>query len=281
MVTPDAMLSGHLTFVLDRLAAHRLDVRACRLLMLDYELLGRMYAHRDTPPAWNGSRTSLPPFLMTPLYALAPAAVLVLDGSPSAMLACKGATRPEQAAEGTIRAAGENYVFNFVHCPDDAESAQVELAYLVGQADAAGLVGAGPERAPLLGVAQLERCLPAYGGRDALSFPAVANRIRCRVIQKLAATAPDIDRLLQAQQVLDRERAALDGEAAPAARMKLGIEHDAALGGLLPDLPGLAALSALYDVAGVRDVNAVRTLDIYLSGSEKLTLEAQAYTHWS
>lgn len=279
MVTPDAMLGGHLGFVRERLAAHGLNVRACRLLGLDYARLGRMYAHADEPATWNGSREALPPFLMTPLYALAPAAVIVLDGTPAAMLACKGATRPENAAGGTVRAAGENYVFNLVHCPDDEESARIELAALVGGADAEGLVATGPGLAPLLGVAQLEACLPAYAGPHALSFPAVANRIRCRAVQRRAARAADA-RLFDAQRLLDRERAALDAAAGPPERFAIGQAADRELQGLL-DGPGLQALSALYDPRGARAVDVIAAMPTYLSAAERLTLDAQAFTHWT
>src|SRR5690606_38926205 len=140
--------------------------------------------------------------------------------------------------------------------PDDPESAAIELATLVGRDDAAGLVEAGPELAPLVGAAQLERCLPAYAGRDALSFPAVANRIRCRAVQRHAVRARGdaLARLFEAQAALDRERAALDDAPAPAARMAIGAAANDALARLLPATPGLAALAALYDRQGARDV---------------------------
>lgn len=54
------------------------------------------------------------------------------------MVRCKGATRPEAAALGTVRSLAENVVLNLVHCPDDPVRAARELSIVVG-ADAARL----------------------------------------------------------------------------------------------------------------------------------------------
>ena len=293
LVTPDAVLGGYLDFVLERVSAAGLRVRACRVLALDYRMLGRMYAHRDDPPPYRPNRVSLPPFVMTPLYALAPAALVVLDGDCATMLACKGKTRPEEAGAGSIRHAGENYVFNLVHCPDDPESAAIELSYLVGAADAAGMPRVTGALAPLVGARQLAACLPAFGGWAALSFPAVANRLRSRVVQQRAIAVQDdaaaVLRLQLVQAALDAEREALAAAASPVERLALAQATDAQVRVPLAEAagaslaPGLAALGALYDIDGPRAPDAVKDLaaaGIYVAESEKVALDAHAYTYW-
>jgi nucleoside diphosphate kinase len=297
MVTPDAVVGGYLDFVLDRLRAYDLTVRACRLLELDYQRLGRMYAHRDDPPGYGGRRIELPPWVMTPLYAIAPAVVIVVEGDCARMLECKGKTRPEHAAPGTLRAAGENYVFNLVHCPDDAESARIELGYLVGAEDAAGLqrIATGQAGADdLVGVELLRLCLPAFSGWETLSFPVTANRLRCRVVQKLAVTrtGEPLEALRRARTALQEERARLIAEPSVPARFEIGRAADASIATVLATAAagdatlasGLTALSRLHDLDGERDVPAIRSLagaGIYLSEMEKVTLDAHAYTHWT
>ena len=61
MVTPDAMVGGYLRFVLDRLAAHDLEVRGARLIRLDWRRLGQMYLHREDPPPAGESEGELLP----------------------------------------------------------------------------------------------------------------------------------------------------------------------------------------------------------------------------
>ena len=303
MLAPDAVVGGYVELVLERVQAHGLRTGACRLFRLDYERLGRMYAHRDQAPVYGGQRTSLPPAVMSPLYAQAPAAVVVLDqeggDACAAMLKCKGATRPEAAAPGTIRIAGENYVFNLVHCPDSRADAEIELRYLVGAADAEALwaISAGREPAMmnLAGVEQLRLCLPAFSGWETLSFPATANRIRCRVVQKLAGLAradrEATGRLATIHAALENERSRLLAAGSVVERWRIGVEVDSAvrddLAGAAVRDPrigaGLAALSALYDVDGKRDVDSIRQMDacgIYLSPVEAVALDGHAYTCW-
>src|SRR6185436_16379907 len=106
-----------------------------------------------------------------------------------AMLRCKGKTRPELADPGTVRHVGENVIFNLVHCPDDTASARRELDLLLGPVEARRvrslLPAADPRIGHLAGVAALRASLPAAGTPEAISFPAVANRIRRRVVQVL------------------------------------------------------------------------------------------------
>jgi hypothetical protein len=81
-------------------------------------------------------------------------------------------------------------MLNLMHCPDDARAAEQELAVLLGDADGERLrelaaTGDG-EVEELVGLAALGPSLPATTGWEVLSFPAVANRIRRRALQRLA-----------------------------------------------------------------------------------------------
>jgi nucleoside diphosphate kinase len=274
MVTPDAMLGGYLRLVLDRLQAHGLTVRAHRLLELNWDMLGRMYLHRDDPPQDDGGE--LPKVVMERLYRLAPACVLILDGTPEQMLACKGATRPEQAAPGTIRAAGEHLIFNFVHCPDDAAAVDVELDYLLGREEAAALMAH-----PGMLLDQLHMCVPSYSGWEAISFPMVANRLYCRLVERVGSQAAH-EALFTERQLLLRSRSAAE-------RLQIGQQANPAIHQALWAATsdpvfraGLDALRELYLPDGARDqapLVALQGRGIYLSELEQVTLDAHAHAY--
>ena len=304
MVTPDAVVGGYLDFVLERLAANGFEVRATRLLKLDYERLGRMYSHRDDPPVPTGDRIELPGSVMKPLYQLAPAVVLVVRRAAgdacAALLRTKGATRPDAAAPGTVREAGEHAIFNFMHCPDDAPSAAIELGYLVGVDEAAALcaaalAGESDPRAGLLGLDALRPGLPAFSGWEVLSFPLLANRLRWRLVQALATRAgdQDLETLHGARDGLVRERASLLAAPDVAARMRLAQAAHPALHGALRTAAvaagedvigtGLDALAELYDLEGARELPPLLALEgrgIYLSELEKVALDAHRHAFW-
>ncbi len=296
MATPDAIAGGYLDFLLERLAAFGFEVRGCRLFELDWQRLARMYHHREDPPPSGADE--LPQSVMTRLYRLAPAAVLVVAkpaGSACAdLLRCKGATRPAEADPGTVRHAGEHLIFNYLHCPDDPAAAALELGYLLGPAEAGAFMAladgpADPDLAALLGPAQLQQCLPAFSGREAIAFPMIANRLRCRVVARQAVRSlldrTAIARLREAHELLLAERALLGAAPTATARHAIareaGVAIQAALaataGGdrVLED--GLAALARLGDFADDLALEAVLALGgsgIYMSELEKVGLDA-------
>lgn len=303
LVTPDAVVGGHLAFVLDRLKAHGLAVGACRLLKLDWQMMGRVYTHLDNPPPSQGPPEphQLPGLVMSRLYELAPACALVLRGGEdacAAMLRCKGATHPVEAAAGTIRNAGEHATFNLVHCPDDEESAVIELAYLVGADDARGMRAIAAQSGPagsLVDVAQLNECLPAFSGPEALAFPFIANRLQQRVVQLLAVRCRQelaaIDALRRAEQALRQQRAALQRPALPAERLELARAARPGTFGALNDALerhgdpvlrlGIDALQRLYDASEPGTLEAIMGLTtraVYLSELESVGLAAHAHT---
>jgi hypothetical protein len=191
-------------------------------------------------------------------------------------------------------------VFNFLHCPDDAEAAAIELAYLVGPPAAAAMralaeAEAEPAHAGLLGVAQLRAALPVLAGPDALGFPAVANRIRQRLVLHLAAEAGGeptrLAALAEARAGLEREAAAIADEPSAAGRLARAQAahpaiHAALVAGAGADpgiREGLAALAALYDVAGTRRLGPILALadrGVYLAEVERVALDAHRRSFW-
>ncbi|MDB5101078.1 MAG: nucleoside-diphosphate kinase [Cyanobacteria bacterium RYN_339] len=274
MVTPDAMLGGYLRLVLNQLGAAGFAVRAHRLTELDWDRLSQMYTHLDDPPPSSGDEGELPKVVMERLYRLAPACILILEGTAEAMLALKGATRPAEAAPGTIRAGGEHLIFNFVHCPDDAASAAIELAYLVGPEDAKALWAS-----PGTSLDQLHMCVPAYSGWEAISFPMVANRLRSRFVERLEAEQALPLLVAERQQLLTLRSAAERLHVGQAASPAIHRALVAAAAGDAVFTAGLEALAELYKLPGRRDqapLVALRERGIYLSELEQVTLHAHA-----
>lgn len=289
VATPDAVLGGRLDFVWERLAAHGFEVRAAVLVGLDFPRLSRMYAHQDDPPPMVG-RTQLPEAVMAPLYRYAPACVLAVHrpsgDAHAALLRCKGATRPEAAAPDSVRARGEHVTFNFQHAPDDPESAAIELGYLVGDRDAARLLEAA--RAPeapawtgLCGLAALPFVLPAFAGPEALSFPFVTNRLRCRLVQRLAMQG--VRGLAPAWDALVRERELLAEAHDAAARLAVVRRWDpAGLRGHDPAVDAaLLAFAELLDPAGRRPYRALLESGAFVSELEGVAIDAFRRALWS
>jgi nucleoside diphosphate kinase len=295
ILTPDAVVTDRLGELAAILRSHGFQLGACRLLELEWDRMGRMYTHSDVPPPSPAvePRGMLPAVVMKKIYGLTPAVVVVVthpEGDACArLLRCKGATKPEEAAQGTVRALGENQILNLMHCPDDAPSAAIELAYLVGKVDAEGLVArtlAGDTALALSGPDQLSMCLPAFTGWEAVSFPMIANRLHSRVVQWLGAHAGAgaIAPLTRAHDALVRERTALRAIARSVERMAvaqaaLPAIHQALTEASAPgDIrDGLERLAALYDVT---DPSIVLPLPdfpaeaIYLSPLEAMALDA-------
>ena len=195
LVTPDGLVSGALPAVVELLERDGFEVVAALVLGLDLPTMARVYAVPSTTPRRAGSGGApAPARLFECLYALGAACLLVLrreqGEAADAVNRCKGNTRPEAAVPGTVRHLGENLMLNLMHCPDDARAAEQELAILLGDADGGRLrelasTGDG-EIDDLVGLTALGPSLPATTGWEVLSFPAVANRVRRRALQRLA-----------------------------------------------------------------------------------------------
>lgn len=303
LVTPDGLVSGALPAVVDLLERDGFRVLAAFVLGLDLPTMARVYAVPAATPRRAGSGgVPAPARLFGGLYALGAACLLVLrreqGEAGDAVNRCKGNTRPEAASPGTVRHLGENVMLNLMHCPDDARAAEQELAVLLGDADGERLrelaaTGDG-HIDDLVGLAALSPSLPAITGREVLSFPAVANRIRRRSLQRLALRSRSnptaLAALRSAHGLLAHETNALGSLPTSLSRMRRARDLTdgihAPLSAVAADLgeqtlvAGLTALRALYDLAGPRDPDAVLALDaagVHITAAEQTVVETHSF----
>ncbi|TKK91246.1 nucleoside-diphosphate kinase [Herbidospora galbida] len=304
LVTPDALVTQALPGLLDAFRSAGLDPVAAELIRLDADTMLRLY---DAPDR------ALPPHRAFQLwYDLGPACLTLLrhDGADACVVMgrLKGATDPASARPGSLRYAGENVLMNLVHCPDDEASALAELRRLVGpeRAEAFRLQAAVPdERVRLLTVGTIEAALPLFGGALALSLPLAVNRLRLRVVQRLAITAVAVEGLLplleRARVALLEEREELIGLETSPARTAAARARDARGRALLRDAAGVArspvmerAVDGPSDVVeravhGLSDVlmgrsgqwapchAAIDAAGVFLSDVERAVLEQSHY----
>ena len=127
LVKPDAVQRGLIGEVLGRLEARGLRIVGLRLMHVDEALARRHYAEHDGKPFFAG---------LVDYITSSPLVAAVLEG-PDAIAAARqtmGATRPTEAAPGTIRGdLGIEVGRNLVHGSDGPESAAREIALFFGE----------------------------------------------------------------------------------------------------------------------------------------------------
>ena len=129
IVKPDAVGNNVIGEILSRFEKNGLVIVAARMLRLSDEVAGGFYAeHRERPffPALIEFMTS------------GPVMVQVLEGEDAIAKnrELMGATNPQEAAEGTIRADFASSIdANAVHGSDSPESAAREIAYFFAASD--------------------------------------------------------------------------------------------------------------------------------------------------
>ena len=127
LVKPDAVQRGLIGEVLGRLEARGLRIVGLRLMHVDESLARRHYAEHDGKPFFAG---------LVDYITSSPLVAAVLEG-PDAIAAARqtmGATRPTEAAPGTIRGdLGLEVGRNLVHGSDGPESAAREIALFFGE----------------------------------------------------------------------------------------------------------------------------------------------------
>ena len=127
LVKPDAVQRGLIGEVLSRLEARGLRIVGLRLMHVDDALARRHYAEHDGKPFFAG---------LVDYITSSPLVAAVLEG-PDAIVAARqtmGATRPTEAAPGTIRGDLSLEVGrNLVHGSDGPESAAREIALFFGE----------------------------------------------------------------------------------------------------------------------------------------------------
>lgn len=296
LITPDALIADALTSLVDKLRHYGLEPRGGRLLRLDAGTMLHIYNRpvRSKPPALP------PPSVFELWYSLGPSCVLLLhrdEGDASAaMLEAKGATDPRRARTDSIRHAGENTLMNLVHCPDDEDAANWELTQLFGD-DALEMreAAARPDdMIRLLTTDSIGDALPACSGREALSVPLIVNKLRLRLVQRMALRS-HYDRgalrmLLEVRQALELDRAEVAEVATSAGRLDVARGHNAVIHHPLQKVAGrcgepawtraVLAMSALITGSpeGHSDaVAAVSASGLYISHTESVAVQVNAY----
>lgn len=122
IIKPDAVGAGHVGAIISRYEGAGLTIEAMDMRTIDGEFADRHYAEhleRDFYPPLREFMTS------GPLIAL----TLSGDDAIATVRSINGATNPDEADEGTIRADfAETVRRNAVHASDSPESAARELA---------------------------------------------------------------------------------------------------------------------------------------------------------
>jgi len=123
IIKPDAVAKNIVGKIYSRFESNGLQIAASRMMRLSDEVAGGFYAeHRERPffPALIEFMTSGPVVVQ----------VLEGEGAIAKNRELMGATNPQEAAEGTIRADfAESIDANAVHGSDSPESAAREIAY--------------------------------------------------------------------------------------------------------------------------------------------------------
>lgn len=123
IVKPDAVGKNVIGEILARFEKAGLQIVAAKMVKLDDEKAGGFYAEHKERPFF--------PHLVS-FMTSGPVVVQVLEGENAIALnrELMGATNPQQAAAGTIRADfAESIDANAVHGSDSAASAEREIAY--------------------------------------------------------------------------------------------------------------------------------------------------------
>lgn len=304
IITPDGLLSGALAPIANLLTNRGFTIVAARGITLDYSGIDELYTDpRPRPAGHKSGGVPIPIRMFSELYQIFPGCLLLLHraarSAVETLLECKGYTRPECAAEDTIRHNAENVFLNNSHCPDDEYSVLRELSVILDPRDVKPLramAEAGiQDLEDLIGLSSFEESLPVVNSWDAVSFPAVSVRICLRVISLLAAllradesalkqlrTAKSNllaarQMLLSSQTSLGRMMAAKDSIPA-----EIGIILElAAEAGENSIASGLNGLVSLYQLDGPREVDRVLALaerGVLISPLERIVLESHDLT---
>ena len=123
MIKPDAVRNGHIGAILDKILAGGFRVVAMKYTKLSAEKAGEFYAIHKERPFYG----ELVEFMSSgPIVA----AILEKENAVESFRTLIGATNPEEAAPGTIRALyATNIGENAVHGADSDENAVIEGSF--------------------------------------------------------------------------------------------------------------------------------------------------------
>ena len=129
IVKPDAVAKNLIGKICSRFESHGLRVVASRMMCLSEEVAGGFYAEHSERPFFPA---------LIEFMTSGPVVVQVLEGEDAIAKnrELMGATNPQEAAEGTIRADfAESIDANAVHGSDSPDSAAREIAYFFAASD--------------------------------------------------------------------------------------------------------------------------------------------------
>jgi nucleoside-diphosphate kinase len=129
IIKPDAVAKGVVGKILDRFESNGLRIAATKKMQLSRKEAEMFYAVHAERPFFN----DLIDFMVS-----GPVVVSVLEGESAVKKNrdLMGATNPQEAAAGTIRADfAENIDANAVHGSDSLENAGIEIAFFFAQKD--------------------------------------------------------------------------------------------------------------------------------------------------
>ena len=129
IIKPDAVAKNVIGQIEGRFEAAGLKIVAMKMLQLDDERAGGFYAEHKERPFYKD---------LVGFMTSGPVVVQVLEGENAIAKnrELMGATNPQEAAEGTIRADfAESIDANAVHGSDSSESAAREVAYFFQAAE--------------------------------------------------------------------------------------------------------------------------------------------------
>ena len=127
IIKPDAVQRGLIGEIIHRFERRGLKIVALRFKQVDESLARRHYAEHEGKGFFNG---------LISYITSAPVVAMVVEGTNAvaAVRQMVGATKPFEAAPGTIRADfGLEIGRNLVHASDGAETAAKEIAVWFGE----------------------------------------------------------------------------------------------------------------------------------------------------
>lgn len=129
IIKPDGVQRGLVGEIIRRFESRGLRIVGLKLMQVTEELARRHYAVHEGKPFFPG---------LVSYITASPVVLFVLEG-PNAVAAARGtigATRPNEAAAGTIRAdLALDVSRNLVHGSDSVENAQMEIANFFGEGE--------------------------------------------------------------------------------------------------------------------------------------------------
>ena len=126
IIKPDAVAKNVIGEIYSRFEAAGFTIVGAKMLHLDVDLAGGFYVVHKDRPFYND---------LVSFMTSGPVMVQVLEGENAVAKhrEIMGATNPQEAAAGTIRADfAESLDENAVHGSDSAKNAAIEIAYFFG-----------------------------------------------------------------------------------------------------------------------------------------------------